>query len=384
MIGLLIGAAISMQPAPDPAQSYRPVKCDKLLPYAGRPLHPPVPIGLSERWSDERLNPELVARLDAAFEEVRQRTRAEAISVAVARLGEGLWSRDSIPAPAERLWWASTAKTFVAIVILQLAEERRLSLDDPISHWVKGVPNGEVVTIRDLLQHTGGLFSANEDSGWRADPRPLTPALSLSIMQAHGAIFCPGQHWRYSNSGYTLLGQVIEAIEDRTWQESIEARIFERLDLDSVRAMRPDISAAIAPPRSDKPQPGDPSWTGPAGGIAGTAADMVKFWAALLEGRLVRPETRDAMFAALYPMFDETSFYGLGAMVFDLPDGSDRLLLLGHAGGAPGANAIVAYSPRDRAIVAAAVNNDAPAPAVANLLLRTLRAQPTPSDKLSR
>lgn len=364
-----------MQSGSDAGQDHHPVECKGRLDYAGRPTHAPVNARLFAPLNEDALNPELVTRLEAAFDDAGKKTGAEAITVAVAKLGEGLWSRDAILAPAERLWWASTAKTYVAAVVLQLAEERRLSLGDPISRWVKGVPNGHVITIRDLLQHTSGLFSANEDPTWRANPRRLTPALTLSIVQAHGSMFCPGQHWRYSNSGYTLLGQVIEAVTGHSWQEAVEARIFRRLGLESMRAMRADDPAGIARPRSSKPMIGDPSWTGPAGGIAGTAVDMIRFWAALLEGRIVSPETRDSMFETLYPMFDETSFYGLGTMVFEIADGRNRLLLLGHSGGAPGANAIVAYSPSDRIIVAVAINSDAPAPAVANLMLRTAREQ---------
>jgi D-alanyl-D-alanine carboxypeptidase len=375
MIEILLAAAATQPPA-DPAQGYRPVACEARRPYAGRPMHAPISSELAAPFVERALPPETAILLSAAFAEAQRKTGAEALSVAVAQLGEGLWSRDAIPGPAERLWWGSTAKTFVAIIVLQLAGEGRLSLDDPIARWVAGVPNGNVATIRDLLQHTGGLFSANEDPAWRAAPRPLTPELTLEIVGRRGAMFCPGEHWRYSNSGYTFLGEVIETVEGRPWQDSVEARIVEPLGLDSVKVMRPNVPAGIAPPRSSQPQVGDPTWTGPAGGIAGAADDMVRFWAAFLGGRLVPPETRDMMFAKLFPMFDNTSFYGLGTMVFDLPNGSDRLILLGHAGGGPGANALIAYSPRDRAIVAVALNADAPSPAVVNLMLRTLRALP--------
>jgi D-alanyl-D-alanine carboxypeptidase len=80
------------------------------------------------------------------------------------------------------------------------------------------------------------------------------------------------------------------------------------------------------------------------------------------------------MFATLYPMFDEGTYYGMGVMVFDVPDKDGRLLLLGHAGGTPGASAIMAYSPHDNVLVAVALTGDGPAPAVANQLLKTVRS----------
>ena len=104
---------------------------------------------------------------------------------------------------------------------------------------------------------------------------------------------------------------------------------------------------------------------------------MARVWAALLGGQLLKQETVQAMFARLYPMFDASSFYGLGVMAVEVPapDGS-KDLWLGHLGGTPGASAVVAYSVREGAIVAAALTGDGSAAAVANLLLRQVQAKP--------
>ncbi|RSV54034.1 hypothetical protein, partial [Sphingomonas koreensis] len=105
-----------------------------------------------------------------------------------------------------------------------------------------------------------------------------------------------------------------------------------------------------------------------------SAEDMARGVAGLLGGKLLKQETLTAMFGQLYPMFDSGSFYGLGAMVIEVPeaDGS-KSLWLGHVGGAPGASAVVAYSVGDNAIVAAALTGDGSATATANLLLKQLR-----------
>ncbi len=81
-----------------------------------------------------------------------------------------------------------------------------------------------------------------------------------------------------------------------------------------------------------------------------------------------------AMFQQLYPMFDAGTYYGLGVMVLDVESGDRHDIWLGHAGGGPGASAMLAYSPTDRAIVAVALTGDGPASAVANGVLRLLRA----------
>lgn len=93
---------------------------------------------------------------------------------------------------------------------------------------------------------------------------------------------------------------------------------------------------------------------------------------ALLGGKLVAKPLVDEMTATLYPMFDQGTFYGLGAMLFDVPDGDERLLWIGHAGGTPGASALVAYSPAKRVFFAVALTGDGSAVAAANALLKTL------------
>lgn len=359
---------------------YRPVQCAARRGYEGRALHAPVDASLAAPLVEAPLSGDVESRLDAAFAEAQRHTLSPPMSVAVARLGEGLWHRTEAPGD-QILWWASAGKTFTAAVVMQLADEGKLSLDDPISRWIEDVPNGRAATIRDLLQHTSGLFSANEDPAWRAAPRAMTMAEMMAILKRHGAMFCPGQHWRYSNSGYSLLGEVIRAVDGRPWHEAVTARIIAPLGLKSLRALAPGDVERVVVGATAQSAVTRADWPGPAGSVVGRAEDMARFWAALLEGRVVRPETRDLMFRALYPMFDGGTFYGLGTMVYDVPDRDGRLFMLGHGGGAPGASAIVGYSPKDRAIVAVAVASDAPAPAVANLMLRALRGAAPSKDR---
>ncbi|WP_395443389.1 serine hydrolase domain-containing protein [Caulobacter sp. UC70_42] len=273
------------------------------------------------------------------------------------------------------LFWASAGKSSVAIVVLQLAEAGKLKLEDPISKYVAGVPNGDVVTLRDLLAHTGGLFSANEDLKARAERRAHTLDEDVKIIARHGAMSCPGERWRYSNTGYALLGKVIETVDGQTWQAAVEARIVKPLGLKSLRMLAVgDKAEDVAKLVSAREAPIEPAWAGAAGGAVGSAEDMARVWAALLGGKLLKQETLTAMFGQLYPMFDTGSFYGLGAMVIEVPEAdSSTGLWLGHLGGAPGASAVVAYSVRDKAVVAAALTGDGSATATANLLLKQLR-----------
>ena len=110
---------------------------------------------------------------------------------------------------------ASITKTFTATVILQLVNEGKLRLDDPVAKYEPEVPNGGNVTIRELLNMTSGLYSYDEDKGFNetndAEPgKVLDPKELLAIAFQHQPYFAPGKGYHYSNTNYILLGLSIE------------------------------------------------------------------------------------------------------------------------------------------------------------------------------
>lgn len=357
------------------AADYKPVRCDTREAYAGRPLHDTVTVAPAPGPLDDTpFDAATRQRLDAAFATLYKASGATAASAAVAAPGRGMWTKSVTPTDAPLLYWASAGKTFTAVVVLQLAAEGRLDLDAPVSRWIEDVPNGEAITVRDLLAHTSGLFSANEDRKARAEPRLRSLEENLAIARQHGAMFCAGANWRYSNTGYDLLGAIVQQVDGRPLDQALTARVIDRLGLKHTRALHADSDTRdIAPLTSTKEKPIDPRWPGAAGPIAADAADMTRVLAALFNGDLL-PAARVAdMTATLYPMFDAGTYYGLGLMVFDVPDGATRLAWIGHTGGTPGAGALVIWSPQDRAFVAVALTGDGSAAASANLLLKALR-----------
>ena len=378
MRGMGLALIVATLPVMAAAQDYKPVVCKSSVTYAGAPLHAPVTPPLLADTPKAELDPAIVARLDGGFAQAKAALKAPAMTAAVLVPGKGAWARTDSGDQPPMLFWASAGKSLIAIVTLQLVEAGKLKLEDPISKYVAGVPNGDVVTIRDLLAHTGGLFSANEDLKARAARRAFTLDEDVKIIAQHGAMACPGERWRYSNTGYALLGKVIETVDGRSWQDAIDARIVKPLGLKTLRMLAADDKAEdVAKLVSTKDAPIEPAWAGPAGPAVGSAGDMAQVWAALLGGKLLKQETVQAMFGKLYPMFDAGSFYGLGVMAVEVPapDGS-KDLWLGHLGGTPGASAVVAYSVRDGTVVAAALTGDGSAAAVANLLLRQARLVP--------
>lgn len=357
-----------------PVQANAAASCAVHLPYAGKPLHPAIALPAAGPIPERPLPAERQARLDAAFGRLQALTGAPAITAAIGVPGEGLWQRTVAPSDAPLLYWASAGKAATAVLILQLVEEGKLSLDDPVSRWVKGVPNGALITVRDLLAHTSGLYSGNEDPAARAKPKYRALNEDLAIVRRHGPLFCPGTEWRYSNSGYLLLGEIVRQVDGQRIDQAITKRIIAPLGLKSMRAIAPgEPVLGVASLHSASGVVISPGWPGAAGPIASDAADMVRFWNGLLSGRLLPRSRVTEMIANLYPMFDSGTYYGLGIMLFDVADADGRLQWLGHAGGTPGAGAIIAYSIPDRMFVGVALTGDGSAVASANYLLKALR-----------
>ncbi len=108
---------------------------------------------------------------------------------------------------------ASITKQFTAVSILQLAEQGKLSLDDKLSNYFSMLPNSDKITIRNLLDHTSGLWEQEKDEDF---PFPIDQKVPvdahLSYIQKNKPFFEPGEKWRYCNNGYFLLGLVVEKV----------------------------------------------------------------------------------------------------------------------------------------------------------------------------
>ncbi|MBI1339599.1 serine hydrolase [bacterium] len=382
-------AAAVMQPSLASAQGYKPRTCSAAAPYAGPALLTPATEGAFEAGplSLQSMRPDVAARLDAALDKAFAATGAKSITAAVNTPGVGRWSGErgvaasgQVGGAAPLHFWASAGKAFTAVAILQLVEEGRISLDQPVATWVKGLPNGDVVTVDHLLSHTSGLFSANEDPAFRKAPRRLSTPDLVKIVRKHGAMFCPGENWRYTNSGYQLLGDILEQVEGRPYDEVIAARVLSKLAAGRIRMVTADDALMDVAVPSPSPvlangEPAiDPRIPGAAGGVVADADGMIGFLSALLGGELLSPGMTQAMVERLYPMFGQPPGYGRGLMVYELPaePGRGADVWLGHSGGAPGVKAIVAYSLAEKTFVAVALTGDGPAEAAANLLLKQL------------
>ena len=274
---------------------------------------------------------------------------------------------------------ASVTKTFTAALILRLAEEHRLTIDDRLSRWLPDYPNAAHITLRMLLNHTSGLadFFQNPklDAALnRAKGRVWTPAEVLPYVAR--AAFPPGTGWGYSNTNYVLLGLVAERAGGAPWADQVRDDFFVPLGLASTYVQ--GVGTPNVPPAhsnqmfigyAGKILPrdlSDGSAIAPftavataaysAGSIASTTGDLARWARALYGGGVLAPASLAEMltfdpdiqrYAALA--------YGLGVSRVKI-DG--RFVAVGHTGALAGTRASIRWLPSQRISVAVTFNRD--------------------------
>ncbi|QQQ80713.1 beta-lactamase family protein [Saccharothrix sp. 6-C] len=240
----------------------------------------------------------------------------------------------------------SVTKTFVATVVMQLVDEGRVGLDDPVDRYVTGVPNGrngDRATVRQVLNHTSGLYDYAHEAGystnrWRGADRFRTyrPQELLDVAFAGTPYFDPGQGWHYSNTNYVVAGMLVERVTGRPYGDEVRSRILRPLGL--TRTSVPGRWPALPHPHARGYAEVDgrlvdatlmnPTLDWAAGEMISTAEDLNRFFDALLSGRLTSAASLDAMRRTV----DDTGTifaYGLGLQRFDLPCGRS---VWGHGG----------------------------------------------------
>jgi CubicO group peptidase (beta-lactamase class C family) len=127
----------------------------------------------------------------------------------------------------------SITKQFTAAVILKLQEEKKLSVSDKLSKYFPGYPKGDSITIEQLLTHTSGIYSYTNDPNFMANEvtKPANREMMMALFRDKPFDFSPGTSWNYSNSGYSLLGYIIEAVTKKTYEKAVHKYIFTPLGM---------------------------------------------------------------------------------------------------------------------------------------------------------
>ena len=228
--------------------------------------------------------------------------------------------RATTPATNYRL--ASVTKQFTATAILLLRKDGKLTLDDSIRHWLPALPaEDEPITLRHLLTHTSGLIDY-EDLMPASQPIQLDDTDVLRMLSAeHRLYFAPGTAYRYSNSGYVLLGLVIERVSGQSLPAFLKQRIFDPLGMSHTllyqRGRGPEIAERAFGYSHEKKgwartDQDLTSATRGDGGIYSSIDDLALWDAALYDHRLLDDASRAEAFAAHTSTDDATIQYGYG------------------------------------------------------------------------
>jgi D-alanyl-D-alanine carboxypeptidase len=298
--------------------------------------------------------------------------------------------------PQDHFRIGSITKTFVATVILQLVDEGKLKLDDPLSKFDIGVtiPNAQNITVRDLLDMRSGLFDfvATPEFKYFVDPPKLTSGkwgpdtdfdthtiIKWALVQK--PYFPPGTAYHYSSTNYLILGLIIERITGQSVGEQIDARLLQPFHLTGTSY--PATLVMPAPSARGYRLIDDKTWKdvggtlpislmGSAGGMISNITDM-KRWAFLyVSGATNGPVTQDARLACVPLEPGISAGYGLGV--------GCTAGWFGHTGAVPGYNTAAYYFPAQKITIIILVNSGTLglSPGVANAIVQDIAAIMTP------
>jgi CubicO group peptidase (beta-lactamase class C family) len=284
------------------------------------------------------------------------------------------WGNANAPDVKFRL--GSLTKQFTAALVLQLQDEGKLKIDDPVSKYLPDAPAAWAkITLAELLGHTSGIPSftgLKEFRTWSLSPH--TTEEELALFRDKPLDFEPGSKFDYSNSNYEVLGAVVEKVSGKKYGDLLRERIFDPLDmkdtgLDTDELILPRRAQGYMPGKSGLALARSESMTVPwaAGSIYSTTGDLLKWEHGLFGGKVISAESLKQMTTP------GKGNYGLGVFVRN----QDGLEVVDHGGGIEGFNTQLTYVPERRiaVIVLSNVNGAAPA-AMGNQLLDVVLGKP--------
>ncbi|MGH7664139.1 MAG: serine hydrolase domain-containing protein [Gemmatimonadaceae bacterium] len=259
--------------------------------------------------------------------------------------------------PNTRFRLGSITKQFTSMAVLMLVNEGVLALDDRVAEFFPGFPApGRDATIEHLLTHTSGIHSYTSmptwPPRWRED---MTPDEVIDMFRDEPADFQPGEDWRYSNSGYVLLGAIIEKVSGLSYPVFLDQRIFTPLGMTSTgyditdEIIRNRAAGYATAPDGTLRNAAYLSMTQPlaAGGLYSSVNDLARWHEALQGKHLISPALYERMYSPVRLNDGSTRPYGFGWGVTEF----DGLPSLAHGGGINGFSSFILRIPEERLMV---------------------------------
>ncbi len=299
------------------------------------------------------------AKLEQFFDRLAEKNKAMG-SLVVARDGKVLYTRaigysqinptEKKPvSAATRYRVGSVTKMFTAALVLQLVEEGKLKLTDTLDKFFPQIPNARKITITHVLAHRSGIHDVFDDPNLRpAKTTPKTPSELLAIIAKGTPDFEPDTKYSYSNSGFALLGMIVEKLTGKSYQEVLKKRITSKIGLKDTYVGTGNIDASKNESFSyryvrdweQQPETHSSILFG-SGAIVSTPNDLIKFIQALFDGKIVSKES-------LALMKTIRDGYGLGMETFTY----NGKTFYGHTGGIDNFGSWLAFLPEEKLAVA--------------------------------
>ena len=293
-------------------------------------------------------------------------SKGESAGVAV---GKGSLETGQAPPMDGEVRVGSASKTFVAVVVMQMVQEGKVGLDEPIETYLPGLIRGEGVdgsriTVRQLLQHTSGLPEYTDTTPGSGDifqikDHYIPPRDLLDTALGKPAAFEPGTQWKYTNTNYVVLGMLVERVSQRPVGEQIDQRIVKKLGLshtyfpapgeEKIRGTHPQGYHLSAEGKLEDITEMDPALGWAAGAMVSTPSELNTFFQAVFDGRLLSQASIDEMKKGV-DTGAGGAVYGLGLIGTPLSCGGTSW---GHNGGIHGYRTYDAVGPDGTAVTVA-------------------------------
>ena len=256
----------------------------------------------------------------------------------------------------------SITKQFTAAAILQLQEAGKLHIEDRLSVYLPKAPHADEITLKQMLSHTSGLPEYLDGPDIEVAARkPTDFARILQRIDGKSLVFVPGSQWSYNNSGYLLLGRVIETVSRETYRHYLQAHIFLPLGMrdtftvsDESHLPNMALGYTTVDGTVQTVTPWDESYASSAGSIVSTVGDLQKWNDALTTGKVISPQSYALMSSSVMTGQGDAE-YGLGLFVDQVED-QPRI---GHTGGSAGFTTANEYFPKQGVRIIAFTNHRA-------------------------
>ncbi len=278
--------------------------------------------------------------------------------------GFGRRSPDS-PAPVDDgtlFGIGSVTKQFTAAATLLLAEQGKLSVYDKVAKYYPGLTRADDITLLDLMNHVSGYRDYYPlDFVDRPMQKSIEPDRLIRQFAGAPLDFDPGTRWSYSNTGFVLLGRILEKVSGQPLGSFFEQQIFTPLGMTHTvydlanddRRVAPGYTSFALTPLTRAIREGE-GWVGAAGAIYSTAADIARWDIALMGGRVLKPESWALMTKPRILTNGQSSNYGCGLSV----GSRDGLTVLTHGGAVSGFIARNTFVPQTKAAIVVVINNE--------------------------